>query len=78
MIEKTIGNGLIYVPMSNDTRHRLYHRGVQNPKFGLATKEFRAIDLSCRACGACGAGAGVLGLGFLVGGTFGFAPPTSD
>ena len=26
-----------------------------NPDFGLATKQFRAIDLSCRACGA-GAG----------------------
>ena len=27
-----------------------------NPEIGLATKRFRAIDLSCRACGA-GAGA---------------------
>ena len=28
------------------------------PTFALATKRFRAIDLSCRACDACGAGAG--------------------
>ena len=28
------------------------------PSFALATKRFRAIDLSCRACDACGAGAG--------------------
>jgi len=28
------------------------------PSFGLATKRFRAIDPSCRACDACGAGAG--------------------
>ena len=26
--------------------------------FGLAAKNIRAVDLSCRACGACGAGAG--------------------
>ena len=30
-------------------------RGVQNPENALAVKRFRAIDLSCRACGA-GAG----------------------
>ena len=28
------------------------------PKFALATKCHRAVDLSCRACDACGAGAG--------------------
>ena len=28
------------------------------PQIALATKRFRAIDLSCRACDACGAGAG--------------------
>ena len=28
------------------------------PTFALAAKRFRAFDLSCRACGACGAGAG--------------------
>ena len=28
------------------------------PQIGLATEKFRAIDLSCRACDACGAGAG--------------------
>ena len=28
------------------------------PKFALATECHRAIDLSCRACDACGAGAG--------------------
>ena len=30
----------------------------KSAEFGLATKRFRAIDLSCRACDACGAGAG--------------------
>ena len=45
------------------------------PRFGLAAKKLRAIDLSCRACDACGAGAG---LGFPLGGTFGFTPPNSD
>ena len=34
------------------------------PKFALATEIDRAIDLSCRACGAIAMGAG---LGFLVG-----------
>ena len=35
-------------------------RGEQHrpPTFGPAAKKFRAIDLSCRACDACGAGAG--------------------
>ena len=28
------------------------------PTFALAAKRLRAIDLSCRACDACGAGAG--------------------
>ena len=28
------------------------------PTFALAAKRVRAFDLSCRACGACGAGAG--------------------
>ena len=28
------------------------------PQIALATEPFRAIDLSCRACDACGAGAG--------------------
>ena len=28
------------------------------PRFRLAAKRLRAIDLSCRACDACGAGAG--------------------
>ena len=41
---------------------------AQNPQNGLATKRFRAIDLSCRACGA-GAGAKTSNseLGFPVG-----------
>ena len=34
------------------------------PQIALATKRFRAIDLSCRACGALALGAG---LGFPVG-----------
>ena len=47
------------------------------PSFGLATKRFRAIDLSCRACDACGAGAGCWA--WIPGrGTFGVEPPTSD
>jgi len=29
-----------------------------SPTFALAAKRVRAFDLSCRACGACGAGAG--------------------
>ena len=33
--------------------------GKENwPQIALATERFRAIDLSCRACDACGAGAG--------------------
>ena len=43
------------------------------PKFALATKCHRAIDLSCRVCGACGAGAGCWA--WIPGrGTFGFHP----
>ena len=39
--------------------------GKENwPQIALATERFRAIDLSCRACGAMAMGAG---LGFLVG-----------
>ena len=30
----------------------------KTPTFALAAKRFRAIDLSCGACDACGAGAG--------------------
>ena len=46
---------------------------VQTAEFGLAAKRFRAIDLSCRACGACGAGAGCWA--WIPGrGTFGFHP----
>ena len=30
----------------------------QRPPFALAAQKIRAIDLSCRACDACGAGAG--------------------
>ena len=32
------------------------------PQIALATERFRAIDLSCRAVDACGAGCWVLGL----------------
>ena len=39
-----------------DTRGEVGAAVGQNPENGLATKRFRAIDLSCRACGA-GAGA---------------------
>ena len=47
------------------------------PQIALASDEDRAIDLSCRACGAVALGAG---LGFPVGvsAPLRFAPPTSD
>ena len=47
------------------------------PQIALASDEDRAIDLSCRACGAVALGAG---LGFPVGASapLRFAPPTSD
>ena len=47
------------------------------PQIALATERFRAIDLSCRACGALALGAG---LGFPVGvsAPLRFPPPTSD
>ena len=50
------------------------------PRFGLAAKKIRgAIDLSCRACDACGAGAGCWAR--IPGGGLRSAPfsaPTSD
>ena len=49
------------------------------PQIALATKRFRAIDLSCRACEACGAGCWVLGLDSRWGlRSAPFSPPTSD
>ena len=47
------------------------------PQIALASDEDRAIDLSCRACGALALGAG---LGFPVGdsATLRFPPPTSN
>ena len=49
------------------------------PTFAPPTKRFRAIDLSCRACDACGALALGAGLGFPVGDLIlRFPPPTSD
>ena len=47
------------------------------PQIALASERFRAIDLSCRACGAMAMGAG---LGFPVGGlrSAPTSPPTSD
>ena len=47
------------------------------PQIALESDEDRAIDLSCRACGALALGAG---LGFPVGvsAPLRFAPPTSD
>ena len=47
------------------------------PQIALAAERFRAIDLSCRACGALALGAG---LGFPVGvsAPLRFPPPTSD
>ena len=47
------------------------------PRFGLAARQSRAIDLSCRACDARGAGAGCWAW-IPVRGAFGFAPPNSD
>ena len=52
--------------------------GKENwPQIALATERFRAIDLSCRACGALALGDG---LGFPVGvsAPLRFPPPTSD
>ena len=49
------------------------------PTFALATERFRAIDLSCRACDACGAGAGCWA--WIPGGNLRsapFSPPTFD
>ena len=47
------------------------------PQIALASDEDRAVDLSCRACGALALGAG---LGFPVGvsAPLRFPPPTSD
>ena len=62
-------------PQNRDTRGEEEKR----PKFALATKRFRAIDLSCRACDACGAGAGCWA--WIPGGGLRcapFPPPTSD
>ena len=70
--------------MTLGTRHGLgtFFREVRGeegkpPQFALATKIDRAIDLSCRACGAMAMGAG---LGFPVGvsAPLRFSPPTSD
>ena len=51
-------------------KHGTYFRDTRGeyenwPQIALATERFRAIDLSCRACGALALGAG---LGFPVGG----------
>ena len=70
--------------MTIETRRRLgatFHEGSgekpKPPTFALATEIDRAIDLSCRACGAMAMGAG---LGFPVGvsALLRFPPPTSD
>ena len=70
--------------MMTDTRLRLGTlfrdtvRVAENrPQIALASDEDRAIDLSCRACGALALGAG---LGFRVGvsAPLRFPPPTSD
>ena len=63
---------------TRDVRRRTRRGAVmQTAEFGLAAKGFRAIDLSCRACGSCGAGAGCWA--WIPGrGTFGVEPPTSD
>ena len=48
-------------------------------QIALATERFRAIELSCRACDACGAGAGCWA--WIPGGGLRYAqfpPPTSD
>ena len=52
------------------TRGPFFCSGDEKPKpptFALATEIHRAIDLSCRACDACGAMAMGAGLGFPVG-----------
>ena len=54
-----------------------YGEPENRPQIALESDEDRAIDLSCRACGALALGAG---LGFPVGASapLHFAPPTSD
>ena len=54
-----------------------YGEEENRPQIALKSDEDRAIDLSCRACGALALGAG---LGFPVGASapLRFAPPTSD
>ena len=47
------------------------------PQIALASDEDRAIDLSCRACGALALGAG-LGFPVEVSAPLRFPPPTSD
>ena len=70
--------------MMTEARHKLatsFRETVgaeeNRPQIALASDEDRAIDLSCRACGALALGAG---LGFPVGASapLHFAPPTSD
>ena len=56
-------NSEITCPRSWDTGHAPCRAGGgggggKSAQIALATKEFRAIDLSCRACGACSADAG--------------------
>ena len=60
MNEMTIDTRLILATYFRDRRGETENR----PQIALASERFRAIDLSCRACGAMAMGAG---LGFPVG-----------
>ena len=51
-------NVSIFSPQLGTTFREGLGEKPKPPTFALATKRFRAIDLSCRACDACGAGAG--------------------
>ena len=65
-------------PATRDVEQTVRRAAVmQIAEIGLAAKRFRAIDLSCRARGACGAGARCWA--WISGrGTFGVEPPTSN
>ena len=85
-LASTIIHISLYVWQKARSQHRWHQwtldagwtqRGILFSKIGLATKTDRAIDLSCRACGA---GAWALGLDSRLGtpASLPFSPPTSD
>ena len=76
MNEMTLGTRLILATFLRDT----VGEPETWPQIALATERFGAIDLSCRACDACGAGCWVLGLDSRWGSPLRsfFHPQTSD